>query len=99
MAGCGILEDFFRETNRRCDGGALVESQGGVCKICRRGDVGGRSLAVDHDHECCPQQMKSCGNCIRGLLCHNCNTAIGHLRDSAELCIRAAKYLSGDRLD
>lgn len=77
----------------------LLESQEGVCKICRLTNAGGRSLAVDHDHECCPQQMKSCGNCIRGLLCHSCNTAIGHLRDSAELCSRAAEYLRGNTLD
>jgi hypothetical protein len=49
-------------------------------------------LAVDHNHGCCPGE-KSCGKCVRGLLCDNCNQAIGKFRDDPELLLKAAEYL------
>lgn len=36
-------------------------------------------LKVDHDHACCPAS-RSCGQCVRGYLCHECNTAEGLLK-------------------
>lgn len=41
-------------------------------------------LSVDHDH----QTGK-----IRGLLCNNCNRAIGLLKDSSDILYKAAKYI------
>jgi hypothetical protein len=70
---------------------ALFEAQGGRCAICRResnyldpryGKT--RRLAVDHDH--------NTGK-IRGLLCNQCNTALGKLGDSATSVMRAVEYL------
>jgi len=55
----------------------MLEERGGVCAICKNPPAKGR-LAVDHDHSCCPG-MKTCGKCIRGLLCHKCNRALGVL--------------------
>lgn len=71
---------------------ALLESQHGKCAICSQ-EPETKLLAVDHDHSCCPGQ-KSCGDCIRGLLCSNCNTALGLLDDSIERLRRAQAYLS-----
>ncbi len=76
----------------------LLRRQDGRCAVCRMpetvtdpriDDV--RNLAVDHDHACCAG--KSCGACIRGLLCARCNTALGLLRDEAETLDAAARYL------
>lgn len=50
-------------------------------------------LVVDHDHGCCPADAHSCGSCVRGLICFNCNSAIGHLKDSPEAARSAATYL------
>lgn len=45
------------------------------CAAC--GSVG--PLMIDHDHRCCPT-TKSCGKCVRGYLCHECNSAEGFLK-------------------
>jgi hypothetical protein len=69
----------------------LLEAQGGRCAICG-GEPGERALAVDHDHSCCPGKG-SCGRCVRGLLCHDCNGALGLLRDNPATAMAAATYL------
>lgn len=71
---------------------ALLEAQGGGCAICGGTNESGRAMAVDHDHQCCPEQ-KACGNCVRGLLCSNCNMGIGLLQDSPQRLDAAAAYL------
>lgn len=68
----------------------LLEKQNGVCAICHRAEKDGRRLAVDHDHSCCASG-KSCGKCIRGLLCIRCNVFI--LENSRENFIRGLAYL------
>lgn len=80
------LYDLSREEYDR-----LFEDQGGVCAICRqpetrlhRGRV--RMLSVDHDH--------TTGR-VRGLLCRNCNSAIGLLGDDPDLLRSALAYLEG----
>lgn len=55
----------------------------GKCECCGSGNRG-RGWCVDHDH--------STGR-IRGILCHQCNTAIGQLGDTLESVLRAVKYL------
>ncbi len=75
----------------------LLQAQGGRCAIC---DVSQtevkRRFAVDHDHACCPGD-RSCGRCVRGLLCSNCNTAIGLLQDNPNVLRSAADYLESHR--
>ena len=72
----------------------LLESQGGRCAICGRVPEGEqRAMAVDHDHNCCPGK-RSCGDCVRGLLCNRCNVLLGHAGDSPQILASAAQYLS-----
>lgn len=71
----------------------LLVKQGGVCAICGESPrEGERRLAVDHDHSCCPGK-KSCGACIRGLLCANCNPMLGYARDDVGRLSSAIEYL------
>ncbi len=75
----------------------MLTEQGGVCAICKKPETHtykGRvtELVVDHDRGCCPGK-KSCGACIRGLLCHNCNAALGMFRDSLDSLTAAYMYL------
>jgi hypothetical protein len=75
--------------------GMLVEQAGG-CAICDEEGTPDRRLSVDHDHACCAGSA-SCGNCIRGLLCPNCNRSIGLFRDRVDLLERAIEYLRRQR--
>lgn len=68
---------------------AMLVAQGGKCAIDGRDitgiDARGRMLArVDHVHGT---------KIVRGLLCHSCNTAIGHLQDDPTVVMAAHDYL------
>lgn len=78
---------------REEDYAELLRSQGGVCAVCRRSEPSGRRLSVDHDHACCPTAARSCGRCIRGLLCSSCNTAAGSMDDDPDRIRALASYL------
>lgn len=70
--------------------------QHGLCAICGFEQViaDGRRMAVDHDHKCCPGG-RACGECLRGLLCSNCNQLLGKAKDDIRLLARAIAYLDG----
>jgi hypothetical protein len=72
---------------------ALYEAQGGRCACCQRASGKTRRLSVDHDHKCCSGR-KSCGRCVRGLLCRPCNTLLGRARDAIEFFARCIEYLT-----
>lgn len=74
---------------------ALLSLQGGKCAICDRTEPGGKGRwHVDHDHNCDQHGPKrACHKCIRGLLCFNCNVALGYLSDSPIMLLKAADYL------
>ena len=78
--------------------GELLAKQGNRCPICDRdaGRPGRNGWNVDHDHECCPG-IRTCGECIRGLLCGFCNRGLGLFQDSPELLRAAANYLDSYR--
>lgn len=80
---------------------AILRGQRSLCPICNEllnlDDIGGKSISVDHNHDCC-KGSKSCGKCICGLLHRECNAGIGKLRDDAGLCDNAASYLRKTRV-
>lgn len=80
------LRARYRMTNEQYE--QMLADQGGGCAICGSND----RLHVDHDHSCCPGR-KSCGKCIRGILCHSCNTAIGSMEDDQARLEEAILYL------
>ena len=77
---------------------ALLVAQGGGCAICETKTPGGRgTFHVDHDHSCCSGR-KTCGKCVRGLLCHSCNIGQGHFKDDPARLIASANYLKRPEL-
>lgn len=74
---------------------AMVEEQGG-CAICgtrvQKSPGFRNGWHVDHDHTCCPGD-RTCGECVRGVLCANCNKLIGLAQDSTPRLARAIQYL------
>lgn len=71
----------------------MMLAQKGLCAICKKAPQGVRGLHVDHDHSCCSTNARSCGKCVRALLCDKCNTGLGKFFDSPELLRSAAAYL------
>lgn len=63
------------------------------CAICRKPEKAidkrlnvPRWLAVDHDHKT---------GKVRGLLCQNCNNALGHIHEDISLLDKIREYLNG----
>ncbi len=72
----------------------MLAAQGGVCLLCGSDDPQGKNWQVDHDHSCC-EGSRTCGKCIRGLLCAPCNTGLGSFKDDPDLLRKAIHYLEG----
>lgn len=85
MACYGLTQDDFD---------LLLKVQGYACGMCRELFAEGQLIHVDHDHGCCPLKNRSCGKCVRGLLCHACNIALGHIEHRYTM---ARAYLDGPR--
>ena len=66
------------------------------CEVCGSFEI----LHIDHDHSCCgyaegSRDVITCGKCIRGVLCKNCNTAEGLLKSNPKTAERLAIYMRG----
>lgn len=73
-------DEFFR----------ILALQGGTCAMCPRT----LNLRVDHNHACCPGE-RSCGLCIRGILCSAHNTMLGLAKDNVDTLALAIVYIQG----
>lgn len=76
----GLTEDEFL---------VLLEEQNYLCKVCKI-EV---PTAIDHDHTCCVGRH-SCGECVRGILCNNCNSVLGFSFDNPKILENAIQYLN-----
>jgi hypothetical protein len=64
---------------------AMLDWQGGVCRICERAfSEPELPPAIDHDHHV---------GLVRGLLCHRCNLGLGNFRDNPAFLLAAIEYL------
>lgn len=70
----------------------MLEAQNGGCAVCHKPPPSGGALDVDHDHNCC-SGSKTCGKCIRGLLCRDCNTVLGKVNDSVTHLSKMIEYI------
>jgi len=65
---------------------SMLKLQGNCCAICPTNhDDAPRGLVVDHCH---------LTGKVRGLLCDHCNKALGFFKDSIELILKGADYVS-----
>lgn len=64
----------------------LLIEQNHKCAICGIDEIEAHKnkLFVDHNHET---------NKVRALLCHNCNTLIGHCKESEDILLKSIQYL------
>jgi hypothetical protein len=72
----------------------LKKQQDNKCAVCK--EPFNKEPHIDHDHNCCPEKSKSCGKCIRGLLCTRCNCGLGLFRDNPIFLQNALNYI-GDK--
>lgn len=63
---------------------AMFLEQGNRCAICRSSSPGVKDWCVDHDHET---------GKVRGILCNNCNGALGLFKDDPDVMELAAEYI------
>ncbi len=66
----------------------LLAAQGGQCALCKTDTPGGSGDCFHVDH--CHATGK-----VRGLLCSQCNQALGKLGDTIEALERVLRYLKG----
>lgn len=71
----------------------MLAKQDGVCAACGQPETKRSSgkmvkmLAVDHDH--------ATGK-VRGLLCHNCNVALGYMEDNPDRMQKVLDYMNAN---
>lgn len=89
--GCRIRHRFNMGLD---DYDRMYQEQQGRCAICGKEE---ELLDIDHDHRCCPVKRteKTCGKCVRGLLCGACNRGIGLFNDDPVKLEAAAAYVRG----
>ncbi len=68
---------------------SMCKAQDYKCAICHSKDPQGKRLSVDHDHNT---------GAVRGLLCTDCNLALGKFKDQVSILETALNYLKRNQL-
>jgi Recombination endonuclease VII len=71
---------------------ALIQTQDGKCAIRSCKTMVDLYSPIDHDHACCAGK-RSCGKCVRGIICPRHNTGLGAFRDNPDELQDAALYV------
>lgn len=81
----GLSDEALRE---------IWAAQEGTCAGCKKPIPCESSTTthIDHDHSCCPG-VRTCGNCIRGLLCSGCNRVLSIVNDDTTRLSLLIQYL------
>lgn len=69
----------------------LLEIQNYSCAICK--ELLKPRRTVDHSHQCCAS-TRSCGKCVRGILCVRCNTFLGVIENNVGILDSVQNYLT-----
>jgi len=83
---CGTHDATKRTYNLTSE--QLITMLSNPCEVC--GSL--ENLTIDHDHECCNKRI-SCGKCVRGTLCQNCNRSMGQAKDNPTILRLLADYI------
>lgn len=74
----------------------LLEEQGGTCATCGGSFDKARRTGEDREYVATTRRIDHCHDtgAVRGLLCHNCNCALGFAGDSVETITAGINYLA-----
>ena len=86
-------DGYYRRTYgiSREDWESMYHKQNGVCALCLKP---GFTMSEHHQAHLMVDHCHSTGT-VRGLLCHNCNRALGLLHDDTAALRRAIDYIEG----
>lgn len=88
---CRMCKRLDRYKLDRVSYQALLDKQNNKCIICQVLNPD----CIDHDHSCCPGPL-TCGKCIRGILCRQCNAGLGRFELYLE---RIIQYIGESHVD
>ena len=90
---CFVCDTASRHHLTKASYQEILERQNGLCAIqgCNR-----LATQIDHDHQCC-SGSRSCGKCVRGILCIIHNLALGKFGDNPIELRAGADYIENFR--